>query len=1208
MQTARLSIPADEHRLGDVRDFVARACEPLQLPGRFVANVRLAVDETCTNVIKHAYAGRTGEIHIEIAAKRGWLDIRILDQGAAFDGRVTMPQLGALIDSKRKGGLGVFLMHRLMDEVAYQSTPAGNEWRLRKRLPRSATGFGASMRRRYATRAALVLAAVLVAACTPLGIHEARQRERAEVTALRTMAFGLAETARPVLLQRQELSPEQTRLFEAVHAALRQEKRLLTLQVVDPEGLIWAADRADAAFTRFASSVPFGKPDADGVRRARVDIESEPVLYLEVPVRLDAPRGPARELGTIHIGMRWRQTRDAIRAAQWRLAAIAGALFGLGMLAVAALLGHFLLPVQRLVDGVRSLGQGSTTLSVEGPEEIGAIASAFNEMSARYQAAQASMQEHERLQKDVQVASEIQSSILPQTLPEIPGYDIARLYQPAQAIGGDYYDFLDAGHGRTGIVVADVAGKGVSASLVMTMLRTALRMEARGNGNAGDVLARMHEFLSADMRKGMFVTMFYVVLDARQRVVSYASAGHTPMILYRAATGETAFLNPRGMPVGIATSDRAFFQRQLDVERLHLRPGDMLVLYTDGITEAASPAGEQFGETRLLEAVRRLGRASAGDLVDGLWDELRRFTAGAAQQDDVTLVAIQEKRADDGAGDLVEKLGALVETEGLSVVDACRRLKVSPSTYYRFRRQAEEADRDLQQVGRREAAIDAAVAPSPAAGDARLSGDIDTPLSGCARLRLHGCIDSGSCETLEALLRQAASESVHVVVDLSDIAYVSSRGWGLLVSDPCGVRRRGGDVLLCGMRRELSDVYRMLGFEKVVPAHADAAAALATLHSVSADAATPPAAPAPAAPASDAAAGAPAVSPTAVAGAAVATGASNLPQLLENLADLDGEWESLRIRAATVGPDGLVTVVALQGILDTVSAFQLERVLGDIVAGGARRLVVDLSGLEFVSSAGWGSFNSHLPQLRADGGDLKLFGLRAGVARIFRLLQLDRVLEVHDVLGNAIASFGIVLEAAAEESASTVETPPESAASPASPAMPQPASQPEAATATPATTGASASLATGGLRAQLSPVGASGAAEIATLEGAWDAAAASQLGAWLCDTVRATLLLVDLRSLSQLDAGTWSALADARTRLAARGVRLHVLAADAALATAPADWALHATLDAALRADQQRTRLRRQRSADTVFHRDHEVRQMGWSHYLTLLRDTKEAA
>ena len=151
-------------------------------------------------------------------------------------------------------------------------------------------------------------------------------------------------------------------------------------------------------------------------------------------------------------------------------------------------------------------------------------------MQARYRVAQENAVEHERLQQDLQIAQEIQSAILPQFVPDVrASKSRAFTARPAKS-GGDYYDFLDAGDGLTGVVVADVAGKGVSGSLVMGMLRTALRMETHRNDNAGDVLARLNQFMAADLRKGMFVTMLYVVLDTRHRVVSYASAGHTPMV------------------------------------------------------------------------------------------------------------------------------------------------------------------------------------------------------------------------------------------------------------------------------------------------------------------------------------------------------------------------------------------------------------------------------------------------------------------------------------------------------------------------------------------------------------------------------------------------------------------------------------------------------------------------------------------------------
>jgi len=132
----------------------------------------------------------------------------------------------------------------------------------------------------------------------------------------------------------------------------------------------------------------------------------------------------------------------------------------------------------------------------------------------------------EKLQKEIEVAKQIQQTLLPKKHPDISGYDIAPYYQAAKEVGGDYYDFVQVDEDTLGVVVADVSGKGVPGSLVMTMIRTALRMEARGNKNASDVMAKMNDFVTDDMKKGMFVTMFYVILDSTNRIISYASAGH----------------------------------------------------------------------------------------------------------------------------------------------------------------------------------------------------------------------------------------------------------------------------------------------------------------------------------------------------------------------------------------------------------------------------------------------------------------------------------------------------------------------------------------------------------------------------------------------------------------------------------------------------------------------------------------------------------
>jgi anti-anti-sigma factor len=1305
----RLEIPADEARLCEVRDFVDRAAAACGFTARAAANVRLAVDEACTNVVKHAYAGRAGSLSIACAARRGWFEVRILDQGTPFEGRVDLQQLGTLVETKRKGGLGVFLMHRLMDEVRYQTTPAGNEWILRKRLPRPTSTLARRLHTRWAVRAAAGLVAVTIVAVTPLWRQIGRERDQAEMNAVRAHAFGLAEAARPLLVQRTELTPEQTHLFEVVLGLARQEPRLLSIDVVDNDGTIWAADRAHATFTHYIAPAGLGVPDADGVRTARTVIDGVRVVQLTVPVRVG---DDAHAVGAVHLSMRWDTTVAAIRAARLRLVAAALLLDLTALGLVAAALAAFLRPLQRLIDGVRGLSQGERTLAEDGPEEIGAIAQAFNDMHARYKAAAESAAEHERLQEEMRLARDIQAAILPQSVPDIPGYEIARLYRPAQSVGGDYYDFLDAGAGLTGVVVADVAGKGVPGSLVMSMIRTALRMETRRNAHAGDVLARLHQFLSADMRKGMFATMLYVVLDSRHRVLSYASAGHTPMILYRAATDETFCLTARGLPVGLAGSDAAQFERQLDVERLRLRKGDLLLLYTDGITEATNAAGEAYGESRLVAAVGRWGRESAAEFARRLEEDLYAFLGGAAPGDDLTLVAIKELRESPlHDGDLQRKLVDLIETRGMPVADACRRLRVSPSTYYRMRHLQDELEQLpvdkrallLQEVqarpthgaaalaatlaargldigtarieaelrrlgleteaartayagsaaaraglaldGAAPAAVDAVdhgganaaadanrahsslVADSDTASQAGLAPDADSASSAASDapiaadesssapvahslVELESSLDSASCTAFEARLEAAAATAPVVIVDLARAAYVSSRGWGLLAQAAARWKPER-TLVLVGLRPEVREVYRMLGFDTVLRVHADRAAALVSLvaaagetgvkGAVAADATNiepvansmSPVIEASAAPFASVALGGPnAVGASDASRTADANHGpdANLTPDTNLTADaaaasgadfgVDLDWESLRLRYGHADPDGTVTLLVLEGVLDTVSAQRLEPELDALAARGARAVLADMSRVEFVSSAGWGGLANLAASLRERGGALRVFGMHPAVQRIYALLHLDAVLPCHDELASALAALG-VRDAAAPKPLERVERP-RAKAEPKSPRF-----------------------ARGALRANLEPFGARGRAQRLELHGELRGDDAFAFETWLAQQqAPGALLVVDAASLAAAEPAGWSALARHATALAASGAELCVIAAANVAPPPELGLAAHPSLAAALSARQTAGPLAFVAGAPDD--RDATIRSEGWKQYLTLLEQTNE--
>jgi len=200
----------------------------------------------------------------------------------------------------------------------------------------------------------------------------------------------------------------------------------------------------------------------------------------------------------------------------------------------------------------------------------------------------------------------------------------------------------------------------------------------------------MNTFVTEDMKKGMFVTMFYVVLDSVNRVVTYASAGHNPMILYRGSSNATYFLKPKGIPVGINVPDEELFRKTISVEKLTLHQDDMLVIYTDGITEAMNPDRDQFGEGRLLSAIKKYGHMTSQEFADALNHEIQEFTGGAPQNDDITLVAIKEKvPVEERLEENRRELFRLIEQEGMGVAEACAKLQVAPSTYYKYKRRVE---------------------------------------------------------------------------------------------------------------------------------------------------------------------------------------------------------------------------------------------------------------------------------------------------------------------------------------------------------------------------------------------------------------------------------------------------------------------------------------------------------------------------------------
>jgi sigma-B regulation protein RsbU (phosphoserine phosphatase) len=249
--------------------------------------------------------------------------------------------------------------------------------------------------------------------------------------------------------------------------------------------------------------------------------------------------------------------------------------------------------------------------------------------------------EKRRIDHDLQVAHEIQRILLPSKSPDFPGFEIAGVNVPARHVSGDYYDFLQIDPTHCGVVIADVSGKGVPASLIMATCRSVLRSVAGGELSPAAALRRVNAMVFPDMKEDMFISVAYAVLEADSPSIKLCRAGHDAPFLYRAAEGSCTRVNPPGMAVGI-DGGRAFNRVSSDYS-LELAPEDCLILYTDGLTEALDPAGEEFGVENVTRAIMESASGGAAAILERLRGDLKKFVGEAPQHDDITLIVIRKK-------------------------------------------------------------------------------------------------------------------------------------------------------------------------------------------------------------------------------------------------------------------------------------------------------------------------------------------------------------------------------------------------------------------------------------------------------------------------------------------------------------------------------------------------------------------------------------
>jgi serine phosphatase RsbU (regulator of sigma subunit)/anti-sigma regulatory factor (Ser/Thr protein kinase) len=632
---------AKSEELAPMRKFLLTALWELALPPKEQSALWLAVEEAATNVIRHAYLYGEGQIRFTVRTGRDFVELSLYDTGRRLEIREgERLDLSRLVESGRKGGLGLYLIEKIMDEVGYVARNGENEFRMRKYTKSSTVPRFSrfSMRTRVSVYGSLILAVLVLAAY----FFASRSLEESVTTSfnrdLENLASTLAASSADLLFNRNDLS------LANVTAQNREERPELTsLIITDSLGQVWADPFGHWEFWSYYRP-PEGTAELPGIpQRVFVSEDSSTeAKTVESFYVMQKIYSGSRWVGGVHFTLPALVLTSELAAGKSFLLKI-GLLFLLGgLLAIWGLGAYIARPFEKLVENLRRVKEGEPSVPVTGKDEFGRIASAVNEITAHFKKSQEELLEQEKMRQELELAQEVQQALLPSAFPQIEGMEVAAWYQSAREVGGDFYDFFPAGPNLLGIAVADVSGKGVPGALGMAMVRTALRLEARGQSSPAEILARVNRLAAEGIHRNMFVTCFLALLDVRSRRLLFSSAGHLPMIYYRASEKKASLFNPPGLPLGLQLPEAAGFERKIGASELVLQKGDFFVLFTDGVTEASDAGRNCFGLERLTLLVRESAGLSAFDLVEKVKEELSLFARGKNWGDDVTLVVVKD--------------------------------------------------------------------------------------------------------------------------------------------------------------------------------------------------------------------------------------------------------------------------------------------------------------------------------------------------------------------------------------------------------------------------------------------------------------------------------------------------------------------------------------------------------------------------------------
>jgi sigma-B regulation protein RsbU (phosphoserine phosphatase) len=350
--------------------------------------------------------------------------------------------------------------------------------------------------------------------------------------------------------------------------------------------------------------------------------------------------GADRPVGTVYLTYSREDLVAGIQRAVNTTLKLSAAAVLVGLLLSLLFFRHISRPMRVMLEGVDAVGGGDLDARIEMPtrNEFRVLASAFNDMSERLSRSRGELVAKERMDRELEIAADIQEALIPQSVTPPKGYEISHFYRSATEVGGDYVDVIPVANGEYGFVMADVAGKGVPGLIVMAMVKILAQQLIQTGTGPSEVLKRINSALRQNMRRNMFVTMFVGMMDPEKRRIVFSNAGHNPLLIYGAESHLARFFKMDGVPLGAFPA--ASFDRTVRDYQIMLEPGDLILQYTDGLNEARTSGGRMFGMDRIRDLTTLYSKYGAPTVVEKLVAEVERFRDGAEQSDDITILAV----------------------------------------------------------------------------------------------------------------------------------------------------------------------------------------------------------------------------------------------------------------------------------------------------------------------------------------------------------------------------------------------------------------------------------------------------------------------------------------------------------------------------------------------------------------------------------------